>query len=161
MSTEILRTYLNDHLAGSVAAIELLDHLIKLHDKSDRQPFFTRLRVEIERDQKVLQNVLEQVGGRVSVVRKAAAWMSVKLGEAKLVLEDPGDSQLRILEGLETLALGIQGKLLLWRGLGSVSAGVPELRAVDLGRLEARAREQFEQVDSERLLVARTALAGT
>jgi len=30
MGLEILATYLNDHLAGSVAAIELLEHLREL-----------------------------------------------------------------------------------------------------------------------------------
>jgi hypothetical protein len=161
MSGEILRTYLNDHLAGSVAAVELLDHLIKLHQKSDRESWYRRLRAEIEEDQKVLQHMLEQVGGRESRMRKAAAWMSEKFGQAKFALDDPGDNQLRILEALETLALGIQGKLLLWRSLGSIAATLPALRAVDLGRLERRAGEQFEQVDTERLLVARTALAGS
>ena len=161
MSTEHLRTYLNDHLAGSVAALELLDHLIKLHQKSDRESFHRGLRAEIEEDQKILQKILEQVGGRESRVRKAAAWMSEKLGEAKLVLDDPGDNQLRILEALETLALGIQGKLLLWRALGSVSAPAPAFRAVDFSQLERRARDQFDRVDTERLLVARAALAGS
>jgi hypothetical protein len=161
MSTESLRTYLNDHLAGSVAGLELLDHLIKLHQQSDREGLYRRLRAEIEEDQKVLQNILEQVGGRESRLRKAAAWMSEKLGEAKLVLDDPGDRQLRVLEGLETLGLGIQGKLLLWRALDSVSATLPPLRAFDFGRLQRRASEQFEQVDRERLLVARTTLAGS
>jgi vacuolar-type H+-ATPase subunit I/STV1 len=161
MSAESLTTYLNDHLAGSVGALEMLEHLIKLHEKKDREPFYRRLRAEVEEDQKVLQNLLEKVGGRESRVRKAAAWMSEKLGEAKLALDDRGDNQLRILEALETVALGIQGKLLLWRALGSVSATRPALRAVDFGQLERRARQQFEQVDTERLLVARTALAGS
>jgi len=31
MSIDALTTYLNDHLAGSVAAIELLQHSAKLH----------------------------------------------------------------------------------------------------------------------------------
>jgi hypothetical protein len=87
--------------------------------------------------------------------------MSEKLGEAKFVLDDPGDNQLRILEALETLALGIQGKLLLWRALGSVSATAPAFRAVDFSQLERRARDQFDRVDTERLLVARAALAGS
>jgi hypothetical protein len=160
MSEEILRTYLNDHLAGSVAAVELLDHVIKLRGIGDRRSFFQDIRSEIAQDQKVLQDLLQQIGGRESRVRQAAAWISEKLGQAKLALDDPGDNQLRLFEALETLALGIQGKLLLWRALGSAAAGLPALRTLDLPALERRARAQFEQVDAERLRLARSALAG-
>lgn len=159
MSAEILRTYLNDHLAGSVAALELLDHLIKVAEKSDRESFYRRLRAEIEEDQKVLQNLLGLAGGRESPVRKAAAWLSEKVGQAKLAFDDPGGNQLRILESLETLALGIQGKLLLWRALASATDSVPAARTVDLTRLQGRAGDQFERVDAERLRLARIALA--
>jgi hypothetical protein len=159
MSAEILRTYINDHLAGSVAALELLDHLVKVHEKSDRESFYRGLRAEIEEDQKVVQNLLEKVGGRESSVRKAAAWLSEKVGQAKLAFDDPGGNQLRVLEALETLALGIQGKLLLWRALASASDSIPAVRTVDFTRLQGRAREQFERVDAERLRIARIALA--
>jgi hypothetical protein len=159
MSAEILRTYLSDHLAGSVAALELLDHLVKVHEMSDRESFYRGLRAEIEEDQKVLQTLLEQAGGRESPVRKAAAWLSEKVGQAKLAFDDPGGNQLRILEALETLALGIQGKSLLWRALASVTDSVPTARTVDLTRLQGRAKDQFERVDAERLRIARIALA--
>ena len=159
MSGEALRVYLTDHLAGSVAAVEFLEHLIKLHRGRDKESFYRELRTEIEEDRSVLQSLLEQVGGRKSPVRQAAAWLSEKLGEAKLVFDDPGHDQLRILEALETLALGIQGKSLLWRALASVSDSVPALPAVDLATLERRAGEQFERVDAERLRIARGALA--
>ena len=74
MSSKALRTYLNDHLAGSVAAVELLDHLADLHSDPEGKRFFTELRAEVEEDQEVLQQLLETVGGKESAVRKAAAW---------------------------------------------------------------------------------------
>jgi hypothetical protein len=160
MSAKALRTYLNDHLAGATAAIELLDHLIKLHGEDERRQFYQELRTEVAEDRQVLQNILEQVGGRESLVRQAAAWVSEKLGEAKLLLDDPGDDQLRVLEALETLALGIQGKLSLWRALGAVQGAVPSLPAIDFSRLEQRAEAQFQRVDHERLRIAQTALSG-
>ena len=159
MSGKALRIYLTDHLAGSTAALELVDHLIKLHRESDKERFYRELRAEIEEDQKVLQSLLEQVGGRESPVRKAAAWLSEKMAQAKLAFDDPGDNQLRILEALEALGLGIQGKGVLWRALASVSDSVPPLRAIDLSRLEGRARDQVQRVDAERLRIARIALA--
>jgi hypothetical protein len=158
MSATALRTYLNDHLAGSVAALEMLDHLADLHSDPDRKQFFIGLHAEVQEDQKVLQRLLEQVGGEESAVRKAAAWLSEKFGQAKLRLDDTGDGQLRVLEALETVALGIQGKLALWRALAAVADRVPQLRGIDFSRLEQRALQQHQQVDAQRLQTARTTL---
>jgi hypothetical protein len=78
MSRRSLTTYLDDHLAGSVAALELLDHLLALHSGAEREPF-TELRTEIQEDQQVVRELLEQLGEKESSVRKAAAWLSEKL----------------------------------------------------------------------------------
>jgi hypothetical protein len=159
MSDDVLRIYLNDHLAGATAAIDLLQHLTKLRPESDAQQRYARLRREIEEDKQVLQNILTGLGGTESPVRKAAGWLSGKLGQVKMAIDDTGDDQLRVLEALEALSLGIQGKLSLWRALATVASRVPPLQSVDFGRLQQRASEQFEQVDGERLQVAKAALA--
>lgn len=99
----ILATYLNDHLAGSVAAIELLDHLRERSKGTERERLFSSLQSEIEEDQKVLK-VLRGVGGKESRVRKAAAWLTEKVGEAKLKLADSGGGELKLLEALEQRA---------------------------------------------------------
>jgi hypothetical protein len=158
MKNKVLTTYLNDHLAGSVAALELLDHLAALHSGPDRERLFLALRSEVEQDQNVVQGLLEGVGGKESRVRQAAAWLTEKLGQAKLKLDDPGSGELRVLEALETLGLGIQGKLALWRALSAAADGVPQLKALDFARLERRATEQHERVEAERLRIARVAL---
>jgi hypothetical protein len=115
------------------------------------------LREEIEQDQQVVKSLLRSVGGQESKLRKAAAWVTEKVGEAKLELDDTGNGQLRLLEGLETLGLGIQGKLGLWRALSAASSHEPELGALDLPRLERRALDQFARVEAQRLQVARAA----
>jgi hypothetical protein len=158
MSSKALHTYLNDHLAGSVAAVELLDHLADLHQDADRKGLFTSLRAEVEEDQKVLQQLLHQMGGKESTVRKAAAWLSEKIGQAKLRMDDLGDGQLRVLEALEALGLGIQGKLALWRALAAVADRVAQLQGVDFVRLEQRAIGQHQRVEAQRLRIAQVAL---
>jgi hypothetical protein len=160
VSHPTLTTYLNDHLAGSVAAIELLDHLRKTSKGTPREKLLASLHSEIEEDQRVLQELLRAAGGKESRVRKATAWVAEKLGEAKLKLDDPGSGELQLLEALESLALGIQGKLSLWRALEVVRDRIPELREIDLATLERRALEQHRRVEDERLRVARTALGG-
>jgi hypothetical protein len=158
MTDKAIITYLNDHLAGSVAALELLDYLLTLHQEPDRYPLM-ELRGEIEEDQKVLQRLLADLGGKESQVRKAAAWLTEKLGQAKLRLDHSGNGDLRVLEALETLGLGIQGKLSLWRALAAVAQDMPQLSALNLPRLQVRAAAQFDRVDGWRIQVARTVLS--
>jgi hypothetical protein len=157
MTSRALTTYLNDHLAGSVAAIELLEHLASLVRPAERD-LLNRLKTEILEDQQLLKELLEQLGEKESPMRKVAAWITEKLGEVKLKIDDPGDGELRVLEAVEALGLGIQGKLALWRALQTISTTDSRLRAVDFGQLERRALDQFERVDRLRLQFARTAL---
>ena len=157
MALRILPIYLNDHLAGSVAAIELLNHLHKLSKGTGREKLFATLQSEVEEDQKVLKELLRELGEPRSGVRKAAAWLTEKVGEAKLKLDDPGSGELRLLEALETLELGILGKLGLWRALAVAADRVPQIKNLDLANLERRASEQHQRVEAERLKVARAA----
>jgi hypothetical protein len=115
------------------------------------------LKQEIEEDQEIVKSLLRSGGGNESRLRKAAAWLAEKVGEAKLQLDDTGNGQLRLLEGLETLGLGIQGKLGLWRALRAASTPESELGALDLPRLERRALDQFARVEAQRLEAARDA----
>src|SRR4051812_5303834 len=131
MSSKSLTIYLNDHLAGSVAALELLDRLCVLQRGTAGEKLFQMLRAEVQEDQQVLQQILDGVGGKESRVRKAAAWLTEKVGEAKLKLDDPGNGELRMLEALESLSLGIQGKLALWQALDGLSDQLPQIRNFD------------------------------
>lgn len=158
MSLDTLTTYLNDHLAGSVAAIELLDHLREFSKGTERERLFTALQSEIEEDRTVLKGLLHELGGKESRVRNAAAWLTEKLGEAKLKLDDSGSGELRLLEALESLGLGILGKAGLWRALEMAREAVPALRTLDFVRLKSRAMAQYDRVEAERLHAARTAL---
>ncbi len=157
MGIEILATYLDDHLAGSVAAIQLVDHLRDLTRGTEREQLFTTLRSEIEEDQKVVKSLLRALGRKESRTRKAAAWLTEKVGEAKLKLDDPSGGELRLLEAFEILELGILGKLGLWRVLGVAADLVPEVGKLDLKALEQRATSQHDRVEVERLRVARAA----
>jgi hypothetical protein len=151
---EHLHTYLNDHLAGSVVAVELLDHLIEQHSEDRFGKFFNDLRNDIRADQEELRDLIGKIGGKESALRKAAGWVSEKFGRVKI--GDADDSAQR-LQALEGLALGITGKKLLWRSLGAVASNFPALQGTDFGKLEKRAQEQFERVENLRLETAREA----
>jgi hypothetical protein len=59
-------------------------------------------------------------------------------------LEDGSEGPLRLLESLEAVALGINGKLALWCALAAVAEITPEIKKSDYRRLIARAQEQRE-----------------
>ncbi len=92
-------------------------------------------------------------------MKRAAAWLGEKAGRVKLALAAREDPALARLEGLETLAMGIQGKRGLWRALAQVAEADAGLEGPAYGELELRAVAQYEIVERERLAAAREALA--
>jgi hypothetical protein len=149
--------YANDHLAGSVAALELLDRLIEISDGKPLEGFLRDLRKEIETDQETLKELMAKLGEKESAVRKAGAWIAEKLSRAKIQLSKKEDreGEMGLFLALEALALGITGKRLLWRALAAAAETVTQLRGPDYGKLEERAVEQHHRVETQRLEVAR------
>ena len=152
---EDLTSYLNDHLAGSVGALELLDRLIDIYKGKPLERFFADLRNEIEADQQILKELIANLGEKESTVRKAGAWVMEKFSRGKIQLSEKGEEELGLFLALEGLALGIHGKRSLWRALAVVSEVVPRLRGQDYVELEKRAVEQHDRVEAKRLEVAR------
>ena len=151
---ERLHTYLNDHLAGSVAAIELLDDLIEHHSEDRFAKTFRDWRDEIQADQETLRNLIRKLGAEESAMRKAGAWVAEKFSRIKV---GDVDESAGLLQALEALALGITGKRLLWRSLAAIAANFPALQGTDFSELEKRAQDQFERVETLRIQMAREA----
>jgi hypothetical protein len=157
MSDEALSTYLNDHLAGSVGAIEMVERAITENAGNLLGRRLEEILKEIKKDQAVLQGLIAQVGSKEDPLKKAGAWLAEKVGRMKLGgTGDPGE--LARLEVLETLAMGIHGKRALWRALRVVVNKHPVLRDLDLDLLERRAVEQHDRVEEWRLEAAREVL---
>ena len=151
MHNASLATYLNDHLAGSVAALELIDHLIDdSQDPVDAQ-FFHALRDDIKADQDVLRDLIARGGVEESDVRKTAAWLAEKVGWAKMKLDGPAGAGMRQLQALEGLVLGITGKRALWQALAATGQVTP---GVDIGELTRRAEAQRDAVEERRVRAA-------
>src|ERR1700736_1538741 len=155
MSHDNISTYLNDHLAGSVAAIELIDDLVNASDDASLKQFLADLKREIESDQIVLEQLIAGAGESEGVVRKAAAWVSEKAARAKFKIAGEDFGGLGLVQALGMLALGIRGKELLWRALAN--SNWPELKDLDLPKLEAGAIEQQHRVEEKRLAAAKSA----
>jgi hypothetical protein len=156
MASDQLHTYMNDHLAGALAGVTILERLIAATEEAAEQQALGDLLVEIQEDRGTLQYLLERSGGHRSAWRKASGWVGATATAVKLRMDDPGGHRLSRFEALEMLALGILGKRALWRALAALGPGVPALHGVDFRLLEQRARDQHDRVDARRLALGRT-----
>jgi hypothetical protein len=82
-----------------------------------------------------------------------------ELGRLKLNGRLLGYSPLSRLVELESLTLGVRGKLALWLALKELGSSEPRLASADLDSLAARARAQGDGLEHERLRAARVALS--
>ena len=102
MNADHLRTYMKDHYAGSVAALQLLDHLVSTNSGKPRETLFIALRHEVGEDQNALQKMLHDLDATEGLMRNTVAFIGEKLSRIKLLLEDPSETQLAHLEKLKT-----------------------------------------------------------
>lgn len=159
MNDEMLHSYLNDHLAGSVTAIHLLEHLIARHAGTGFGDMLRRMLDEVRADQNTLKQILAALGGQESPLKKAGGWLMEKVARAKPNAAPLTYTDLDRLVELELLVLGVHGKLLLWEALQASRSHDPRIDDFDFGALAERARRQRDELDRERILVATRALA--
>jgi hypothetical protein len=157
MANKQLATYLNNHLAASVTAIELLSSLETTQTDPDLARFASDLRAEIKAEQQELENLMERLQIAQSKPRQAFGWLAERFTQIKLRLDDSNDGALHLLESLELLLLGIEGKRGLWRALAH--AAVPGLPLISYERFATRSEEQQRRVETMRLAVVKTAFS--
>jgi hypothetical protein len=148
-----LVTYLHDHLAGAVHAVEMLEAMQKRHQGEPLGTFAAGLLSEIEADRSVLRDLAERAGAGSSGVKDLGAWITEKMSRSKL--SDQQAVSFGTFEALEFLVLGIHGKRTLWTALAAVAPTDTRLQGMDFARLIARAETQEAQVDQRRLEIAR------
>ena len=158
MADDHIATYLNDHLAGSVVAVELMENLEAVYAGKPIAAFIAKLRADIEVDVQELEDLMGRLQISESRTRKASAWLTEKFTQLKLRLDDPAHGDLRLFESLEALSLGIEGKRSLLIALSAAAEVSPQLRIADYQRLQQRAEEQRRRVEEKRLELARAAL---
>jgi hypothetical protein len=153
---EPLATYLHDHLAGADMAIELLQAMEKRQKDESLGQFAGYILAQVRQDRDSLQHLADAVGSGPNVLKEFTAWLAERASRMKL--GDGAAGEFGTFEALEFLALGIQGKLSLWRALQVAAASDARLSNCDFKLLIGRAEEQYAKVEERRLAVATTAL---
>jgi hypothetical protein len=145
-----LRIYLQDHLAGSTAGLELARRTRGANEGTEYGPPLAKIADEIEADRRQLQGIMEDLGFGGDRLKNVAAWGLEKVGRLKLNGELTSYSPLSRVVELEGLLTGITGKRALWVALLQVAPSEPRLDADRLERLRDRADAQRETVEELR-----------
>ena len=154
-----LVTYINDHLGGARIALELLEALRDQHDDKNLRDLATVLLMAIQADDHTLRAIAEKIGSSPSAIKEVGGWIVEKAARLKLGHTDSTD--FGIFESLELLAIGIHGKLCLWKALQVASRSDSRLSGFDFETLIIRAQQQYDHVERNRLHLAETVLTPT
>lgn len=154
-----LSIYLNDHLAGATAGLELARRSEGSNRGTELGEMLAQIGHEIEEDRERLREVMAALEIEEDGLKKALAWSGEKLSRLKPngELSFTAYSPLSRLTELEGLTLGVSGKLYLWRNLQRALGD--RLAHFDLPELIARAESQLERLEEQRLQVAAEVLA--
>jgi hypothetical protein len=154
MDDRLLGIYLNDHLAGATAGMELARRCAARNRGSDTGRRLARISGEIEEDREQLRAVMRDLGAGENVAKTTFARIAERTGRLKLNGRLLSYSPLSRVEELEALRLGVEGKLALWRALKETREADPRLKGIDLDALARRAEGQRDQLESMRLEAA-------
>jgi hypothetical protein len=154
---DLLGIYLNDHLAGATAGVQLAR---RLRGSNAGHPDFgaplSSLCDEVEADREALEEAMALLGVGRDKLKPLFAFAGERLGRLKLNGQLRGYSPLSRLIELEVLQLGIAGKRRMWRALEQTHGA--DLSTVDPGSLAERASRQLRKVEALHLKAAALAL---
>jgi hypothetical protein len=156
--TAALATYLREHLSGADAAIRVVERLRRTHAGTAEGRLFGALFVDLQRDRDLVQAMLGEVGGSTLSTKRivtGAAGVFIALAASS----ERGD--LAFFRTLEGLAIGVQGKRLLWRAMQELEAPFTQVSRSRLRELETLAVRQWEAIDERRRALARSTFAVT
>jgi hypothetical protein len=157
VSAEPIAVYLNDHLAGAAAGLSMMDDLASRTKGTALGAQLHALAAEVREDQQLLRDVLVRLAASERRAAQAAAWVTEKVSEGRLALAARSHPALALLEGLESLALGLQGKLAMFRVLADIGPHDPRLADLPFDARAERTAAQHAMIETERRAAAREA----
>jgi hypothetical protein len=155
--TDHLSIYLNDHLAGATTLVNLLGSLLETKPYDlELDSFFLALRSDVVADQSTLETIMHKLHIEKRRHITAMAWLIDKVTRLNLGWNKNGS--LYLLEALELVEAGLEGKRELWRSLAVASGRLTALQGTDFDHLIKRAQDQHDRVEAVREQTAKAAL---
>src|SRR4051812_10684420 len=159
MAYSALDTYINDHIAGATAGTNLAKIAAEEHQTDEHGPFFSEIYAEIQADFDTLQELASALGVEESASKSALAEIGSKGMAPKFTAGD--DDELNAFVTLETLSIGVEGKVCMWKALRTVAGDYSAFEQFDVDELLARAEAQREKLEAQRQKLAPQALKHT
>ena len=150
----LLGIYLNDHLAGATAGVELFRRAARAHATSPNGVELQQLMAEVVADRAALLDMMACLGVPVRRYKLVAAWAAEKAARLKLNGHVLSRSPLSSLIELEALRLGVEGKAAGWRTLREVAETDARLDDGRLQELQERAGRQAARLEAMRVAAA-------
>jgi len=160
MADKAMDVYLNDHLAGAMMGSDLAEQLEEENAGTALGELMSSLAPQIEQDRQTLIDLMERLGTSKNPVKQATTWLAEKASRAKFSGLTSGEPELGTFMALETLTLGVAGKVSLWKALKEVEGRYEVLRATNLDELLQSARTQHDALERERIAASARALTG-
>lgn len=140
---DALSIYLNDHLAGSTVGTDLARRVADNSASAADAQELGELADQIAEDRETLISLMRRLSVQPDPIKSALSWGAAKAAWLKLNASQLlGSSAVSRLEEIETLSLGVEGKLVMWEALRRTHGEDPRLRPGELDELIARARSQ-------------------
>ena len=141
--------YLEDHVAGSEAGSRIVGSLMRQHPYTDLGDVMIRFELQFDEEREVLRTAIHRLGGgsapsiTAQVFGVAGSMVAVA---RRIVVAEPAPSPF---EQLESLAVGVWGKRLMWGALARMASDDPRLADIEFERLIEMAESQ--EIDLLRL----------
>jgi hypothetical protein len=150
----LLGIYLNDHLAGATACVELAQRAAAgSHDVRVSEPL-AKFAAEAAQDRAALLDAMNALGVRVRQYKMYAARLGEKAGRLKPNGHLAGRSPLSTLEEVEALQMSVTGMTAGWRTLRALAEHDRRLDRAQLDQLIATADRQSHVLEELRLRAA-------
>jgi hypothetical protein len=152
-STKLLKIYLADSRALLVANMHVAARCLARNRRGRLGELLDELKLALEDDMAVLDEVISSLNGRRNRFKDALAWSATVVGRLKLNGAVISYSDLSRVYELEGLCWLTDHRTWLWRALGT------RLERSDLQRLIERSERQRAELDRFRAEAAATALS--
>ncbi|MFF7177595.1 hypothetical protein [Streptomyces sp. NPDC008121] len=149
-----MAVYLNDHLAGASAGVQLARRMTRAHRGRAFERQLAGLAEEVREDRRTLCRLMEVLGVPRRRSRAAAGWAAERLGRFKFNGRVLTRSPLSDVLELEAMRLAVEGKADCWRSLRGLARTDPRLDPDALDELIQRARRQSQALEAMRTTAA-------
>lgn len=160
-SADLLEIYLNDHLSGATAGLELFRRAAQTQQYREQGTTLADLAHEVEQDRDSLTQIMADLAVPTAYTKVALGWLTEKAGRAKPNGRLFSRSPLSDVLELESMLLSVQGKAACWRSLRALAETDERLFAEHLDVLLERADRQSVVLERLRLAAAGSAFRCT